>query len=117
MLESIQEDDPKIAKKLLKIVNQLRKNNALGHTSEDPCERSDKLLMLKDILTQTRTQSSGILIFTHYRATGSLLQKFLMEIGEGQWDDVAFVHGGFSEMQRQEAIESFRSRCMMRAIE
>lgn len=69
-------------------------------------DRSGKLSRLTEMLEEALSVGDNALIFTQFVEMGSLLQKYLSDIiGE----DIPFLHGGCSAMQRDRMVQAFQS--------
>lgn len=72
---------------------------------------SGKLQVLRDLLDEIRTSAQGIVIFTQYKRSAELLQRFLAAI-EPSWSNLPFLHGGLGSAERQALIDSFQEKCL-----
>ena len=69
-------------------------------------DRSSKLQRLDQILEEVFESNDRALLFTQFTEWGHLLQSYLIK----KWqDDVPFLHGGSSKIQRQEMIDRFQN--------
>ncbi|AWB83811.1 DEAD/DEAH box helicase [Corynebacterium liangguodongii] len=75
--------------------------------------RSGKVQMLMQLLGEAMDSGQRVLIFTQYKAFGSLLQPYLEErLGE----EVPFLHGGVGKEARDAMVERFQAEDGPRAM-
>jgi SNF2 family DNA or RNA helicase len=113
VIAALETEDGRISHKMRQVVRaklrtDTRRRSRLA--SDDIVARSGKLSVLRDLLTALKEQSSGILIFTQFRATAALLRSFLRTLCDPEWADVPFLHGGLSSQERQWLVDDFSRR-------
>jgi len=69
--------------------------------------RSGKLARVTEMLGEVVASGDRALVFTQYRAMGTLLSRHLA--GELQLSEVPFLHGGLSLKQRQAMVDRFQT--------
>lgn len=68
--------------------------------------RSGKVAKLMEIVNAAMLSNRRVLIFTQYRAFGTMLQKYL---AERTGTDIPFLHGGVPQKKRTEMVAEFQS--------
>lgn len=113
VIAALETEDGRLSQKMRQVVRaklrtDTRRRSRLA--SDDIVARSGKLSVLRDLLTALKEQSSGILIFTQFRATGALLASFLRTLCDPEWADVPFLHGSLTSQERQWLVDDFSRR-------
>jgi len=68
--------------------------------------RSGKLEILKQILTDILNNGESSIIFTQFSSMGHILKRYLSELFNM---DVLFIHGGLPRIRRDEIVEYFQT--------